>query len=216
MPCQFHAHIPELADNLTRLFSRATSADINDGEAWYPNARRIVREWATAYAYHDATVSCVIAAISPQIDWPRNLIIADDVLAGRPPSIGGCIRLNITKAQRLRDDTTMLTCSVGVRMMTVFPYGPKVTSFAMNLDGDETAVTVDGHAMQAALNDVKADYRLGWKPYMCFASAYELAAKRAGVSTPTFQAIIWHTWKRLYPRMRKHQLRKRWEAIGEY
>ena len=214
--CQFESRIPELTANLVKLYRLAEPADITDGFDWYPKARRIVAEWSTTYDYHTSAVACVIAAISPQCEWTRNLIIADDVLADRPVSIGGALHVNITKARRLRDDSSLLQLETGKRMVAVFPHGPKVTSFALNLAGNDSAVTMDGHAMQAALNNPRADYRLRWTPYLCFAQAYEAAAARLHVPSSTFQAVIWHVWKRLYPRMTKHAMRKQWEPIGDY
>jgi hypothetical protein len=80
-----------------------------------------------------------------------------------------------------------------------FPGGPKVCSFALNLAGNDTAVTVDTHASQAALGSTLRTYGLSWQPYMCFASAYEIAANRVSRPAAEFQAIIWHTWKRIHP-----------------
>lgn len=208
MACQFTRRMPELTRNLLRLYRKRSTADTALGLAWYPNAHRIVLDWSDTYGYSIATVACVIAAISPQIDWERNLIAADDVLAGRAVSVGGPLRSNIAKARRIADDRAGQT-------LPYFPYGPKVASFACNLAGDSSIVTVDGHAMQAALNDVQANYRLPWKPYAIFAECYRNAAYRVGIAPADFQAIIWHAWKRLYPRSVKLTLRRQWHVIGE-
>ena len=69
-------HHRTMVANLKRLYRRSTAEDRYAGVQWYPSARRIVREWATHYHYHDSTVACVIAAISPQCPWERNLVIA--------------------------------------------------------------------------------------------------------------------------------------------
>lgn len=87
-PCQFDARIPEIKANLHALYRATEPIDRSLGAQWYRTARQIVGEWSAHYRYHDTTVACVIAAISPQIDWERNLIIADDLLANRPISIG--------------------------------------------------------------------------------------------------------------------------------
>ena len=77
-------------------------------------------------------------------------------------------------------------------------------------------VTVDTHAMQAALNDVKATYTLKWAPYAVFARCYVDAAKRLLRPPAEFQAIIWHTWKRMHPPASKRASRQQWAAMGEY
>ncbi len=209
MTCQFVRRIPELTRNLLHLYRHDTIvADRVSGSAWYPQAHRLMIEWSDTYSLPIATVACVTSALSPQLEWTRNLIIADDLLAGRPPSVGGVLQSNLAKARRILSDRATQT-------LPYFPHGPKVASFACNLAGDLSIVTVDTHAMQAALSDVEADYRLRWRPYACFAEAYRRAAHAVSLEPAEFQAIIWHTWKRLYPRVSKRQRRQQWYAIGE-
>lgn len=208
MACQFDSRKPELQMNLRRLYRQATPADLALGTAWYPAAHRIVCEWSESYGLSIATVACIIAALSPQVEWSRNLIMADDILADRYPSIGG-IHKNIQKAHNIRNHRADT-------MLPYFPGGPKVASFAKNLAGDMDYVTIDGHAAQAALNNVRSTVALTWGPYTVFAGCYDTVGRSLGHSPAEFQAIIWHIWKRQYPRVNKLALRKRWEAMGEY
>ena len=208
MPCQFVARMPEIRRNLLRLYDKRTDADNLLGNEWYPRAHAIMLDWADTYSYSIATVACVTAAISPQCSWDRNLIIADDLLAGRLPSIGGALRVNVAKAQRILTDRSG-------QITPYFPYGPKVASFAVNLAGDYSHATIDTHAMQAGLNDVQATYTLKWGPYAVFAQCYVNTARIVGIEPATFQAIIWHVWKRKYPRTAKLQLRRQWHVMGE-
>lgn len=204
MPSPLHANVGRYCANLQTLYREHTTAsDKALGSAWYPTARAIISEWSESYAVPVKTVACVIAAISPQIDWERNLVIADDVLADRAISIGGALHANIAKARRILADNAEDT-------LMYFPHGPKVASFARNLWGDSAFVTVDGHAAQAALNDVLSTITLRWAPYVVFAECYARVAGKLGYAPSTFQAIIWHTWKRLHPRVGKIQNRKRW------
>jgi len=196
--CQFESRRSEIVSNLLRLYSDTSDADKVLGSEWYTDARRIVREWSNTYQLSVSTVACVIAAISPQCVWERNLIIADDVLADRVPSVGG-IWTNIAKARRIRDDGATNT-------LDYFPQGPKVASFAANLAGDDDIVTVDSHAMQAALMNPIATTRLSWLPYTIFAECYAHAAKRSQLPPATFQAIIWCYWKRLHPPANKRAM----------
>jgi hypothetical protein len=195
--------------NLLAVYGRAIPADIEAGARWYPDARRIVREWSEHYGVSVETVACVTAAISPQCEWPRNLVIADDVLAERAVSIGGALHANIAKARRILADRATST-------IAYFPHGPKVASFSLNLAGNDTAVTVDGHAIQVALDDVQSTVTLKWAPYLIFAECYERAAGKVHRPPAEFQAIVWHVWKRLHPRVSKIAARKQWEPIGEY
>lgn len=209
MPHMYAGKVNEFRDNLTSLYAHATAEDITNGLAWYPRAHAIVLEWADTYSYSIATVACVIAAISPQTNWDRNLIIANDVLAGRPASIGGAIRSNIVKAERIRADRAG-------QIIPYFPFGPKVASFAANLAGDYSMVTVDTHGTQAAVNDINATIRLTWPRYATFADAYQRAARSVNVAPADFQAVIWCVWKRIHPTAEKKQRRRMWCQIGEF
>ena len=211
MPSKYHARIGELTGNLVHLYKTVTDdSDVSAGMPWYPRAHSIMRDWSDSYGVSIATAACVTAAISPQCDWNRNLIIADEVLAGAVvPSIGGALHANIAKARAIYRDKAGTT-------MGYFKSGPKVASFAANLAGDYSLVTVDTHAVQAALCDVEVTLCLKWNVYEAFASAYVNAAKRVKLEPAFFQAVIWHTWKRIYPPAKKRSVRTQWTGdLGE-
>jgi hypothetical protein len=200
--CQFDHRKSELVANLLRIYAGRTASDHTQGLAWYPKARHIVWEWSATYGYSVRTVASVTAALSPQTAWDRNLLQAEDVLAGRSTSIGG-IQANVHKAQRIRDDRAEST-------LPYFPHGPKVHCFSENLAGNDTCVTVDTHALQAALCDPQATITLRWRPYLVFGECYTTAAREVGLLPSVFQAIVWHVWKRQYPRIVKYELRRQW------
>lgn len=205
-----YARLP-LRENLHTVYAQVEPIDIELGERWYPQANRIVAEWAETYGLTESTVACVIAAISPQCSWERNLIIADEVLTSyaMPISIKGALRKNIEHARnivRLRHTS----------IYAVFKSAPKVASFAQNLQGNYRAVTVDTHCVQAAMNDVTATVSLHEKQYAAFADAYAEVARDVNYPPAIFQAIVWHIWKRRYPAIRKRNLRRQWDAIGEF
>lgn len=203
--------IDRLTRNLCAVFARSTAADKRDGSLWYPKAQDIMRNWSESYGATRETAACVTAAISPQCDWERNLIIADDVLAGRYPSVGGALPANVRKAQAIlnRRVSTGFDSVFGT-MREVFPYGPKVTHFALNLSGHMDAITIDTHCIQAAWNDPETALTLKWPRYMQVAIAYEHAAQRFGLKSAIFQAIVWHAWKSLYPWNTKKRVRRQY------
>ncbi len=191
------AHRRQLESNLLRAYRRATADDIARGSVWYEKAHAIVREWSEFYGYSIATVANVVAALSPQCDWDRNLIAADEVLQGAPTlSIIGPLRANIEKAKRI------LTDRAG-DILPYFPQGPKVNSFARNIAGNyQDAVTIDRHAIECAWNDTtlpECDLRATWTHYAVYAECYARVASRVGLDAAIFQAIVWHVWKREHP-----------------
>ena len=199
----------QMVSNILHVYGLATREDISRGIQWYPLAHNIMVEWAATFGRSIANVSCVTAALSPQLPWERCLIIADDVLHGNPPSIGGSLNSNLRKAKAIRD--THASDTVGY-----FINGCKVRCFATNLAGNMDIVTVDTHAAQIASGDVRNTLRVDtWKRYEPVASAYVDAAKRVSPVTkgrkhiePAFlQAITWLTWKRLYPHKQNQRRR---------
>lgn len=188
--------------NLYNLACRATESERIQGADWYPAVRRIVSEWSATYGHSRETVACVIAALSPQVDWPRNLIMADDVLADRPLSIRG-LETNTRKAYQLARSAGTVE-----DMLSLFPYGPKVNSFAANLAGDDTVITIDTHAVQAAMNDPTLVKGIKWAPYTAIATAYATVATELAIPWPTFQATIWIVWKRLHSPEQKRAIKR--------
>lgn len=198
------SRIPEMTVNVLSVYHDATLAERKAGLDWYPNAHDVVLQWAGYYGRSIANVACVVAALSPQVSWERNLIIADDVLKGDNPSIGGVLHVNLRKAEHVRDERIS-------NLLTVFPGGPKVNSFAANLAGDYSgAVTIDAHAAQAALADVLFTKDLPWAPYACIAAAYFEAARQLGIMPAHLQAIVWLAWKRMYSPETKRDIRRKW------
>jgi hypothetical protein len=212
--CRFESQRKPIIRNLLKLYRQADSADVSAGIEWYPKVQAIIREWASHYRYSVDTAACVTAALSPQLEWNRNLVIADDVLAGRAPSIGGVLHSNLRKAEQLRDsDWKTDRHTIGVRMLEVFPGGPKVNSFAHNLAGDSGLVTIDSHAVQAALNDPLFKAGIPWTPYRIFAECYAVAAHKVERLPAEFQAICWLAWKRKHPTAEKRVSRVQWVSM---
>ena len=207
------SQLPAMRRNLRTLYRRyATKADIAQGAAWYPAARSIMTDWSTSYGVSVETAAAVTAALSPQCAWARNLIAADDMLARRAVSVAGPLQANIRKARQLLDDTREYP-TLADRMFAYFPYGPKVNSFACNLAGADSVVTIDTHAAQGALNDLHFDVIRGWKQYALFAQAYCDVARSFGLAPCSFQASVWLIWKRLHPAGKKRHARRQWEPI---
>lgn len=200
----------EMRHNILAVYRQSTREDITQGLTWYPRAHAIITEWAGTFERSIANVACVVAALSPQCAWNRNIIIAADILAGNPPSIGGAIHSFVRIAERIRDDRA-------TQLDGYFKVACKVRSFAANLAGNLDVVTVDTHGAQIAAGSPRANLRVDrWRRYEPVASAYVDAAHYAGIRPSELQAITWLTWKRLYPQGKKIALRRQWDVVGEY
>lgn len=203
MATQYDSRVAEIRANLRKVYGQATPFDRAAGEAWYPRAHKLVCEWADFYHLPIATVASVVAALSPQCRWDRNVVAAADVLAERPVSAHGPLPANVRKAEAIRRDRA-------ASIMPYFKSAPKVASFQQNLQGNDEFVTIDTHAAQAGLNDPTAAISLTWNAYTVFATCYAAEAQHEGLAPSTYQAILWVTWKHLYP-----PTRKRWEQRSQ-
>jgi hypothetical protein len=179
--------------HILRVYRLATQDEIARGMQWYPLVHNIIVNWAETFGRSIANVACIVAALSPQLRWDRNLIIAADALRGRKSSIGGVLPTNLRKAIAIRDD-------YATDMAGYFIHGCKVRCFAANLAGNFDTVTADTHATQIAAGDVRNTLRVDtWKRYEPVANAFVTAARRGKLKPAEIQAITWITWKRLYP-----------------
>lgn len=167
------------------------------GADWYPrhaaNCRAMARQYNTdapfwtrdAWEQSDRPMTArrvagVIAALSPRIQWVRNLECAVDVLEHRVPR---CLGRSAHAAAVIRD---------GARPLDVLG-GPKTRAFYRNLTGDLSAVTVDVHAAKAAGVDPDTLGRRG--VYDDVAQCYRIAADHRGLAPAIFQAIVWCAWR---------------------
>lgn len=133
----------------------------------------------------------------------------------------GTLKANIARAERVRDmknadgsaieglgkpakpgrESTLMPPDPVEALVGKNPYGTmKIVSFHRNLLGDPNAVTVDRHAIRAALpgtgdeafDTKEAARRLGNKgTYAKVAQAYRLAAKKHGITPVEMQALVW-------------------------
>jgi len=202
LPSPLVTQIPAFVANLLTTYSQATPENLIAGRAWYPRSYAGVQAWAAHYGRTDANVAAIIAAVSPQCSWEDNLLIANDILQSSGQPRGGALLGNVVKAERIRDEGIEDT-------RLVFPVGPKVWNFSRNLAGEwQRAVTVDTHMVQVTFGSPTANRTLKWAAYDAVACAIKRAAAEADEIPAHFQAITWLTWKQMYPRIVKRELRR--------
>ena len=186
--------------NILKVYRRATPEDTVNGLEWYDRAKRHAKAISTKYFIHTHTVIGVMAALSPNNRWERNVKDTERMcqawINGEDLSDFKVSCYNTMKAKAwsileddLTDDDDILT-----RLN-----GQKIRSFYSNIRG-LTEVTIDGHAYNIALGirqGLTSDKtNMGKKLYRDMQSAYVKAAKRVGVKPHELQAITWTTWKR--------------------
>ena len=186
--------------NILKVYRRATTDDIANGVEWYSRAKRYSHAIADRTGIHVNTVIGVMAALSPNNKWERNVQdcermckawVSGDELDDFKVS---CYKTMKLKAWSILDDDLTSDDEILNRLN-----GQKIRSFYSNIRGlDE--VTIDGHALNIALGvrqGLTTDKtNMSKKVYKQMQEVYVRAAKRVDVKPHVLQAITWTTWKR--------------------
>lgn len=152
------------------------------GKQWYDQAQEIAEKVGKGNVHQGAGI---LAALSPQKGWEPNVRMAHEV--SKSGTTTGQTGSQLRKAQRILE---------GEHPTDVLG-GMKETSFYHNIadPNDPHHVTVDRHAHDVAVGKKygAAERGLGAKGrYDTFHGAYDLAAKRLGIETPSrLQAGVW-------------------------
>lgn len=176
-----------LTPSASHVLAELSRADANQhaaGMDWYADAHSLA---LTLNSRNVAEASAVIAALSPQLSWDRNVVLAKRAYDGTLD--GGCLPASIVKAHRILAGETPLDVLGGL----------KVRSFYANIvdPTDSITVTVDRHAVDVAVARRlgKASPGLTPKRYAAWSAAYREAALDKGMLPQQMQAITWTSWR---------------------
>ena len=188
--------------NIIRLYQQATPEDHAAGLAWYMKANAACERISRREGLPVYIVAGVVAALSPNNRWERNLVDAENLIhayvIGAPEdSVNPCTyKAMRAKAWRILEE--LPNDSAGVMQIL---NGQKIKSFFSNIMGLED-ITIDGHARNIYYNERinLTDNRtnIGVKEYRFLQSEYRKAAKRLDVAAHIVQAVTWTAWRRLH------------------
>ncbi|AHY27152.1 hypothetical protein PBI_PHANTASTIC_89 [Mycobacterium phage Phantastic] len=168
----------KVTDNIIRVFAKASEQDILDGKVWYEEAKALAVECAVNGGMTLEQSAVMIAQLSPRLRWNKNVEAARSLVAtGKAP---GVLSRSVERA---------LQAMTAEDPWSTFGKAPKTRSFALNILGDDHAVTVDVWAARVAGITEQQLGRAG--VYEAIAHCYRLAAKRVGISPAQMQAITW-------------------------
>ena len=188
--------------NILKVYRRATRDDIAHGIEWYDRAKREAERIAYASALPVRTVVGVMAALSPNNKWLRNVRDADTMCKAWV-SGGSLSDFKVSCYNKMKDKAWSILVDMLSDDDAILTRlnGQKIRSFYSNIIGlDE--VTIDGHALNIALGkrqgltDDKTN--MGKRQYREMQAAYLRAAKRVNVQPHVLQAVTWTTWRREY------------------
>lgn len=188
--------------NILKVYRQATQQEHERGTKWYADAKAQAQEIANLHDVPLRIVVGVIAALSPNNKWERNLKDASNMIAVflRGDPVDMCKPCTYTK---MRDKAWSVIEQVpqdDVSVMKVLN-GQKIVSFFSNIMGHDNC-TIDGHAYNIAkgkrvtLTDNETG--MGKAEYQKMQAAYTRAAKRVGLKVYELQAVTWVVWKRIH------------------
>lgn len=74
------AFITHVKDNLLWIHDKVPEETRQRSKLWYDGARAITDRWSAKHSLPDASIAGVLAALSPQMDWYKNVSLAERVI----------------------------------------------------------------------------------------------------------------------------------------
>jgi len=193
--------------NILAVYDLATTGERREGMEWYNRANRVAADIASEHGISLETAAGVIAALSPNNRWERNIVDAENVI--RAFSIGGAEEAENVKVctyGKMRTKAIQILEATSIVDHASILNGRKITAFYRCIIGCSDAVCIDGHAYSIWFGDrltMKQVPNIGKKLYAEIVSDYVEAARilsENGTSVTAFevQAITWCAWRRLH------------------
>ena len=184
--------------NIIAVYRDADETQHAEGLLWYSDAQKAAHNIAVKYDIAVYITVAVIAALSPNNKWSRNIVNAD-ALIGAFIRGDGLLSVKVSTYNKMKQKAWDILAARpdydGAKRMLK---GQKITSFFMDIMG-EFNVTIDGHARNIAygerigLTDDRTN--IGVREYRALQAAYEAAAERLGLMPYQLQAITWRVWR---------------------
>ncbi|MEC7419800.1 MAG: hypothetical protein VX659_07030 [Pseudomonadota bacterium] len=184
--------------NIVSVYRDADETQHAEGLLWYSDAQKAAHNIAVKYDIAVYIVAAVIAALSPNNKWARNIVNAD-ALIGAFIRGDGLLSVKVSTYNKMKQKAwDILAARPDYDGAKAMLKGQKITSFFMDIMG-EFNVTIDGHARNIAygervgLTDDRTN--IGVREYRALQAAYEEAARRVGLMPYQLQAITWRVWR---------------------
>ena len=184
--------------NIVSVYRDADETQHAEGLVWYEQAKRGAYHIALKHDVPVYIAVAVIAALSPNNKWARNLVNAD-ALIGAFVNGDGIDSVKVSTYHKMKQKAwDILAARPSYNDAKAMLKGQKITSFFCDIMG-EFNVTIDGHARNIAygervgLTDDRTN--IGVREYRALQAAYEEAARRVGLMPYQLQAITWRVWR---------------------
>tara|TARA_R100001369_G_scaffold89383_1_gene126968 strand:- start:28 stop:618 length:591 start_codon:yes stop_codon:yes gene_type:complete len=188
--------------NIIAIYKLANPNEIKHGLTWYVNANTDCMRIANTLELPLHIVIGVVSALSPNNKWERNIVNAQDLCTA---FINGhdmdSIKVSTYHKMKQKAWHILETMPSYEETITILN-GKKIVSFYRNISGDETDITIDGHARNIYYNDRQGlttpNTNIRKLEYLDIQKAYLRASKKLGVKAYELQAITWVAWRRIH------------------
>ena len=188
--------------NIIAIYKLANASEIKHGLTWYVNANTDCMRIANTLELPLHIVIGVVSALSPNNKWERNIVNAEDLCNA---FINGqdMDSIKVSTYHKMKEKAWIILQSMPSYDETInILNGKKIVSFFRNISGDETDITIDGHARNIYYNDRQGlttpNTNIKKNEYLDIQKAYLRASKKLGVKAYELQAITWVTWRRIH------------------
>lgn len=188
--------------NIIKIYEKATPDEIQHGIGWYQDAQDTCTSMADKHELPLRVVVGVLAALSPNNKWSRNVGDADDLITA---FLNGDGVESVTPCtyKKMRDKAWSILEAMpedDQHVMTILN-GQKIVSFFSNIMGHDTC-TIDGHARNiyyGKRHSLTSNLtNIGKREYAKLQDAYNVAAHKLGLKAYELQAITWVAWRRIH------------------
>jgi hypothetical protein len=188
--------------NILAIYRQATDSEKDAGILWYARAQTAARDIAVRLDIPVRVVVGVMAALSPNNRWERNVKDAERLIVAY---LDGddieSVKTSTYNAMRTKAWSILDAMPLDDQHIMRILNGQKIKSFFSNIMGHDTC-TIDGHARNIAFAErvglTDARTTIGKKLYAELQDAYNVAAHAAGIKPYEMQAITWVVWKRIH------------------
>ena len=188
--------------NIIAIYKLAKPNEVKHGLTWYHKALADCKGVSSRLALPLHIVVGVVASLSPNNKWERNTINAFDLcnafINGNDMDSVKVSTYHTMKRKAWFILEEMPTYDEVVKILN----GKKIVSFYKNIMGDESEITIDGHARNIYYNDRQGlttpNTSIRKLEYIDIQKAYKRASKKLGIKAYELQAITWVAWKRIH------------------
>ena len=192
-------------NNIIAIYNLATPEEIEHGVTWYATAYCESLKIAEELDIPVHIVVGVVAALSPNNKWDRNIINARDLCAAYVN--GDSIEsFKVSTYGKMKQKAWSIMESMPDYETTKsILNGQKIVCFFENIMGENTC-TVDGHAYNiyhAERQGLTGSISIGKKEYALIQEAYQTAGMLTSINGKhlkayEMQAITWVVWRRIH------------------